>query len=83
MKTFLKDTASLFIAIAVLLGIFFLPDIRQEPIMNYLRILSKSDVAEGSIEYVLLLKALSGILIFFITTILIFAARKSYKKKSN
>jgi len=83
MKTFLKDTASLFIAITILLGIFFLPDIKQEPIMNYLKILSKSDVAEGSIEYVLLLKVLSGILIFFISAILIFAAHKSYKRKSN
>ena len=83
MKTFLKDTASLFIAVAILLGIFFLPDIKQEPVINYLKVLSGSDAAEGSIEYILLQKAASGALVLLISAILIFAAHKSYKKKSD
>jgi len=82
MKSFLRNTASLFIAIALLLGIFFLPDIKQGPIMNYLNILSKSDVSGASIEYLLLQKIASGILIIFISATLIFAAHKSYKRRS-
>lgn len=80
MGNFLKTFLSLFIALIVLLGIFFLPENNLGKITNFLKFISRSDNTAFAFGYYLLNKVITGVSVFLIIFVFFRAGKSLYKK---
>lgn len=74
-KDFFKNTASFFIALAILLGILFIPEYKFNEVINLLNFLSKGTTAYSFSNY-LTQKIAVGFVLFIIIVTLSILSRK-------
>jgi hypothetical protein len=81
MKDFFKDITSLVIALAILMGILFLPDIKLQKLNQLLRFISRSQETALALGKYLIQRVETAVIVLIISLILGLIAQSHYLKQ--